>query len=52
MVYGGIMAFIIALFIVADRSENCAMNNGQMNIKTWLIVAVGNYVADFILLLA
>lgn len=52
MIYASLIAFLVALFLIIDRKEICFMNGGSMQIKTWLIVIVGNYLLDFMFLLA
>lgn len=42
---------MVTIFVLSDRKQNCGLNDYQMQIKTWLIVVVGDYLTDFILLL-
>mmetsp|Transcript_42990 Transcript_42990/g.41356 ORF Transcript_42990/g.41356 Transcript_42990/m.41356 type:complete len:159 (-) Transcript_42990:331-807(-) len=50
MIYAFLVFFLVAVFVIAKRNTDCALKN--TTIKSWLVVAIGAYLADFILLMA
>jgi len=46
MVYAGLLFLIVGIFVAVDRNETC-----DFDIKTWLIVVMGDYLLDIILIM-